>query len=90
MSQTELQQLEKKREVLASQVVRLMIRIALIFAIPVLLGIGIHYLFDIRFRYVLPVAFIFSWVLVIRMYRKTDKQMRDLDRRIMEFKKQDN
>lgn len=86
-NQKELEQLEKKRDLLAFRVVKLMIHIALIFAIPAAIAIAIHYFFDIRFRFLFPVAFILSWILVIRLYRKTDRQMRELDQRIMKLKR---
>lgn len=88
MKLDELQKLEKEREMLAGKIVRLAIHIALIFAVPVALALGIHFGFGIRLVYVLPVAVIISWVLVIRLYRKTDQKMRYLDQRIMELKKE--
>jgi hypothetical protein len=76
---------EQKREALVHKTFVLMFRILIIFAIPAIiayfLGQWIDTTYDIRPKgtlMVLPIAFITSWVLVIRIYQKLTKQFQAL------------
>lgn len=84
-----LQELEKERNAYASQITNLAIKIAVIFVVPVLLAIGVSRLFDVSLVYTMPIAFIISWVLVIRMYRKVDKKVRELEEKIRALKEEE-
>ena len=84
-----LQELEKERDAYAGRIGKLAIHIALIFAIPVVLAIGIGRLLDVSLVYTIPFAVVISWVLVIRMYRKVDAKVRGLEEKIRDIKKEE-
>ena len=84
-----LQELEKKRDAYSSKIASLAIQIALIFAIPAGIAVLAYYFLEIRIVYTLPIAFILSWVLVIRLYQKVDKKVRTLEAQIRELKQKE-
>ena len=84
--EAELLDLEKKRDAYAVKITRMMVQIAIIFAIPLILGIGVHYLFNVSYPATMPFAFILSWFGVSIVYRKTDREVRSLEARIREIK----
>lgn len=86
----ELHELEKKRDAYAGKIAQLAIQIALIFAIPAAVALLLKYLFEVPIVYTLPVAFILSWVLVIRLYKKVDRAVRDLEEQIRERKREES
>lgn len=86
----ELHELEKKRDAYAGRIAHLAIHIALIFAIPAGIALLLKYFFEVSIAYTLPVAFVLSWILVIRLYRKIDKTVRTLEEQIRERKKEES
>jgi Flp pilus assembly protein TadB len=90
MSENELKKLEQERDALAGKIVRLALVIAAIFGVPVLVILGIRELTGVRFIHLFPFAFVASWIMVIRLYTKTDKKMRSLEARIQELKQEHN
>ncbi len=82
----ELSDLQKKRDAYAGKITHLAIQIAVLFAIPLLVALGIHYAADVSFPSLMPFAFILSWIGVVYVYRKIDKEVRTLELRIYEIK----
>ena len=85
----ELQDLEKKRDAYAGKITRLALHIAIIFAVPIAIAIGLHTWLNISYLILFPVAFIASWTAVTFLYRKIDKEVRELEARISELKKEE-
>lgn len=83
-----LHELEKKRDEYTGKIVQLAIHIALIFAIPAALALLLKYLLEVPIMYTLPVAIILSWILVIRLYKKTERAVRSLEEQIRDRKKE--
>lgn len=82
----ELEKLLKQREAEAGKLVKLMIKIAVIFLIPAAIAVFLSQYFNLSFFYFFPGAFITSWTLVILLYRKVSKKMKGLDARIKELR----
>ncbi len=78
----ELETLEKKRDAYAGKMVHLMIYIGLIFLIPALIAILIAWLIGVSSFTLFPVAFVLSWTLVVLLYRKYNREVKELDRQI--------
>lgn len=85
----ELEKLLKQREVYASKIVSLAIKIAGIFLIPVLIIAGVSYLFQIPFMYLFPIAFVGSWVGVIILYKIKSREVRELDAQIKNLREKE-
>lgn len=76
---------QKERDALTHKTFQLMIRVAIIFAIPAavayFVGKWIDTTYDVRptgTLIVLGISFVGSWAVVIRMYLKLDKEFRAL------------
>ncbi|MCI5050938.1 MAG: hypothetical protein MRY57_01365 [Candidatus Pacebacteria bacterium] len=85
----ELEKLIAQRDAYAGKMVPLMIKIAVIFLVPAIIGVAITKIWGINFLYLFPAAFILSWSGVIYLYRKYAKEVRALDARIKELRNQD-
>jgi len=85
-----LHELEKKRDAYAGRIAYLAIQIALIFGLPAATALLLQYFFEVPIVYALPVAFILSWVLVIRLYRSVDRKVRHLEEQIREHKNKES
>lgn len=84
-----LKELEQQRDAYAGRIAKLAIQIALIFGVPAALAIGLSRWFEVKIMYLLPVAFIISWIMVITLYRKVDRKVRELEQQISELKKEE-
>ena len=84
--EAELVELEKKRDAYATKITRMAVQIAVIFVIPLILGIGVHFWFNISYPATMPFAFVLSWLGVSYLYRKIDREVRTLEKRIHEIK----
>lgn len=89
-AESDIIKLEKEREGHVTKLFWLALQIAFIFLIPALIGVFISIQFFSRqvLWYVLPFTFIFSWVIVIIIWRKMNKILTKLDKDILELKKQ--
>lgn len=85
----ELEKLITQRDGYAGKMLPLMIKIAVIFLVPAVIGVVISKVWDINFLYLFPAAFILSWSGVIYVYRKMSREVRALDARIKELRNQD-
>jgi uncharacterized membrane protein YhdT len=81
----ELHELKKKRDAYAGKIAQLAITIAIIFALPAGLAIGLSYWFSFSVMYALLPACVISWVLVILIYRKVDREVRELEMNIAQL-----
>jgi len=84
-----LQELEKERDAYAGKILFMAIKIAAFFLLPALLALLIRYIFDIRFAYLFPFAFVISWTAVIMLFKKTSREVKALDAKIKELKKEE-
>lgn len=84
--EAELIELEKKRDAYATQITRMAVQIAVIFAVPLLLGVGVHFWFNVSYPVILPFAFVISWLGVSHLYRKVGRGVQALEKRIQEIK----
>ena len=82
----ELEKLLQQRDAYGRKILKLGIKIAFIFLLPIIIGVIIHRTLDIPLLYILLVAFIVSWSGIIVLYRKISKQVRTLDAKIRELK----
>lgn len=87
MSTEELKQLEKQRDDHVTKIFWAGLEIALLFAIPLIIAILVSLKIggDAKW-YALPIAFVFSWVLVIRHFKKISRKMKALDAKINELR----
>ena len=85
----ELHELEKERDAYSGRITHLAIHIALIFAIPAGVSVLLKYFLETPVVYTLPIAFVLSWILVIRLYRKIDKKVRSLETQIRDHKEKE-
>lgn len=86
----QIQKLEKEREYHVTRVFWLCLEIIFIFAVPAAIALGIIFITGNKHLafYLLPIAFILSWVVLIVKYRKVAKKLQGLDAKIRELKKQ--
>ena len=82
----DLEKLLKQREAYSGKILKLGIQIAGIFLVPVVIISVIHKIFEIPFMYLFPVAFILSWVGVAILYRRYDREIRDIEHKIRELR----
>lgn len=82
----ELETLLKKRDAYAGRIVKLGIQIAVIFLLPAAAAVFLSRHFNLSFLYFFPGALIISWGLVIYLYKKVSKEMKELDARIKELR----
>jgi hypothetical protein len=85
-----LDDLERQRDAYASKIGKLALYIAVIFAVPAVIAIAIGRYADISLAYLLPIAFVISWILVAQLYRRIDKKVRELESRIRELKREEH
>ena len=85
----DLHNLEQQRDAYSGRIGKLAIQIALIFALPAGVALALFKWMQIPVLYTLPVAFIASWVMVISLYRRVDRKVRDLENKIINLKKQE-
>ncbi len=85
----DLRELEKERDKYASRVPKLALYVAVIFAAPAAIALLLFKFLDIPIVFTLPFAFINSWGLVIRLYKKVDREAQALDKQIAEAKQRE-
>ncbi len=81
-----LRELEKKRDNYASEVVKMAIQVAVTFAIPAIIAVVLYKYVNVPIVISLPLAFIVSWALVVRLYKKVDREAKELDKQIADAK----
>lgn len=84
-AESRLESLTQERDAYVARVFMLIIKIIAIFLIPALIAVLLIWHFGKEITwYVLPVSFIFSWSIVIMLYRKISKKMKQLDQELKE------
>lgn len=83
----DIKQLETERQAQITKLFVLAVEIAFIIAIPAFLVLGLGKMFGKMWWIIgFPVAIILSWAIIVSLYRRLNKKMTDLDRRIKELK----
>ncbi|MCA9351513.1 hypothetical protein KC929_01920 [Patescibacteria group bacterium] len=89
MDEERLKQLERQRDDHVTKIFWAGLQIAGLFAVP----LGIAVLIGLKLGgnavwIALPIAFVFSWVLVVGYFNKISKKMKAIDARIAELKQE--
>lgn len=87
--QEQIQKLEKERDSYVTRVFWLCLEIIFIFGIPAAIALIIIFTTGNKQLgwYLLPIAFVLSWIILIMKYRKMAKTLEGLDAKIRELKK---
>ncbi len=83
-----IKQCEQERERMVTRIFWNGLEIALIFGLPVALGIFIGKQFEVEsFAGIMIGTFIFSWIILIFRYRSTSRKIQNIETKIKELKK---
>jgi Na+-driven multidrug efflux pump len=86
-SKNELESLLSEKEKLITKFFWFMVEIALVFAIPAGIVLGISFYVEERVEfYLLPISFVTSWIIVLIRFSKLNKKMKKLDSDISNLK----
>lgn len=86
---SEIKALESEREKHITRIFWILIEIAFIFGIPATVAVILIKVLGGNTIYIaLPVAFIISWIILIFHYRKLNRELKNLDKKILELKRQ--
>lgn len=85
----ELHELEKERDAYSGKIAQLAIHIAVIFALPALIAIGLSHWFSFSLMFSLAPAFVISWTLIVMLYRRVDKKVRQLEENISRLRSEE-
>ena len=89
MTKDKLTQLEKQREDHVTRIFWAGLEIAGLFAVPLVIAILIGLRLGAEAKWIaLPIAFVFSWVLVVFRFKKISKKMKALDQEINDLRKE--
>lgn len=87
MKNEELKKLEKERDNHVTRIFWAGLEIAALFAAPLVLAILIGLKIGGNAKWIaLPIAFIFSWILVVFRFNKLSKKMKKLDKDINDLR----
>lgn len=82
----ELEQLRAERQSYISKTFILVLEMLAIFAVPATFAYFAGVIWGpLWWKILLPVAFIISWIIVIRIYIRINKKLSDIDRRVEEL-----
>ena len=85
----QIKKLEKERDSYVTRIFWLCLEIIFIFGVPAVIVLIVVFATDNKQLawYLLPIAFILSWIILIMKYKKMAKTLESLDAQIRELKK---
>ena len=87
MKDEQLKNLEKQRDDHVTKIFWAGLKIAWLFAVPLVVAILIGLQLGGNAKWIaLPIAFVFSWALVIRYFNKISKKMKAIDKEIADLR----
>ena len=89
MKDEQLKNLEKKRDDHVTKIFWAGLKIAGLFAVPMVIAILVGIQLGGNAKWIaLPIAFVFSWALVIRYFNKISKEMKRIDTEIADLREE--
>ena len=89
MKDEQLKNLEKKRDDHVTKIFWAGLKIAGMFAVPMVIAILIGIQLGGNAKWIaLPIAFVFSWALVIRYFNTISKEMKAIDKEIADLREE--
>jgi len=89
MKDEQLKNLEKKRDDHVTKIFWAGLKIAGMFAVPMVIAILIGIQLGGNAKWIaLPIAFVFSWALVIRYFNTISKEMKGIDKEIADLREE--